>query len=76
MNCQSCMRPLFKHDDEHVACKGGHIWRVSVLPDENPAGRELRPAVRLVKQRQIPAWLPGAVLGGVALVIQVVSLLI
>lgn len=75
MNCKSCMRPLTRYDDEHVACKGGHIWRVSVLPDENPAGRELRPAVRLVKSRQVPAWLPGTVLGGLALAVQVVSLL-
>lgn len=75
MNCQNCMLPLSRYDDDHVSCKHGHVWRVSELPDENPAGRELRPAVRLVKSRQVPAWLPGALLGGLALAIELFQLL-
>lgn len=77
MNCKSCLLPLSRYDDEHVSCKNGHVWRVSELPDDNPPGRDLKPArfTPLVSER-FPAWLPGAVLGGLALVIEVFTLLI
>lgn len=76
MNCQSCLLPLSRYDDEHVSCKNGHVWRVSELPDENPPGRELKRArFTPPPSQRVPAWLPGAVLGGLALAVQVVSLL-
>jgi hypothetical protein len=76
MNCKSCLRPLTRYDDEHVSCKGGHVWRVSELPNENPPGRDLKPA-RFTDpvQGRVPAWVPGAVLGGLALAIELFQLL-
>jgi hypothetical protein len=80
MNCQACGRDLAKYDEYRVACKAGHIWTLPEHADKpftpGPGVSGSKPMVRLVKASRFPAWLPGAVLGGLALVVEVVSQLV
>lgn len=70
MDCQACGRPLAQYDEHRVSCKGGHVWVLPEFSDQpntpGPTfqGGPLKPARR---RDRVPAWLPGAVLGGVAL---------
>jgi hypothetical protein len=75
MNCQACGRPLAKYSETQVSCKAGHVWvlpehadqRATVL-DASP-GEPFRPPGA---RRQVPAWLPGTVLGALALIGEVI----
>lgn len=77
MNCQACGLPLAKYDEYCVSCKNGHIWTLPEHADKpHTLGPDTtgKPLVRLVKAPAVPAWLPGAVLGGLALLIELVQL--
>jgi hypothetical protein len=71
VNCPECDRPLFQYDVDIMACKGGHKWRVNenARAPLTPATAERAPV------RGMPAWVPGAVLGGVAVVVELVRLI-
>lgn len=74
MNCKTCERPLFKYDDTHVTCKIGHVWTLEQADDQLVMPGDATP-VRLVNAKS-RAWLPGAVLGGLALAVEIVSQLL
>jgi hypothetical protein len=79
MDCQACGRPLTMYDEHRVACKGGHVWTLHEHADKPPtAGPGTEAEVRLVRQDELPfpAWLPGAVLAAVALVVAVLGLVV
>jgi hypothetical protein len=75
MNCQACGRPLAKHSETQVSCKAGHVW---VHPDHADEPLLVLDATRSEPfrpsdaPRQIPAWLPGTVLGVLALIGEVI----
>lgn len=78
MNCQACGRDLTKYDEHKVACKAGHIWTLpefaDLPPTDGPQTATSKPMVQLQKVPRFPAWLPGVVLGGVALVVSLIDL--
>lgn len=65
MNCPTCGRLTWTYDDDTLTCKAGH--HISV---DEPVTDELPPA-----RIMLPAWLPGAVLGGGAVVTEIVRAL-
>lgn len=72
MTCPQCGLPLHDYDVENgiVTCKAGHRWTREHVPD----GVRLTPAspVQVVVPRSWPAWVPGAVLGGTALLVELI----
>jgi hypothetical protein len=81
MTCPSCGGECTRYDEYRVACRKCHtIW---TLPEHADKVRERstlaaagKPMVRLQRAPRFPAWLPGAVLGGLALLGEVVSWLL
>jgi hypothetical protein len=81
MTCQACGGECTRYDEYRVACrKCRTIW---TLPEHADKVREPlpmvptdKPMIRLQKVPRFPAWLPGAVLGGLALLGEVVSWLL
>lgn len=81
MNCQACGRDLTQYDEHKVACKAGHIWTLPEFADlpatagpETPGSKPLVQLQRVPKAARFPAWMPGAVLGGMALVVSLIDL--
>lgn len=79
MTCPECGRPLARYDEQRVSCKAGHVWTLPEHADQpQPAAGALQaagPHVFARPRRRVPAWLPGAVLGAVAVALAVVDLL-
>ena len=79
MICHACGGECTQYDEFRVCCRKCHtIWTLpehaDKLRDPQPLTEAGKPMVRLVKAPRFPAWLPGAVLGGAALVIDLVQL--
>lgn len=75
MNCPECGLPLFRYDDTRVTCKQGHRWTPTELADTTtipPVLRRARGGRRITRR----TWLPGAVLGGAALLLELVRVVI
>jgi hypothetical protein len=75
MNC-GCGLPLTRYDEHKVACKNGHIWTPDEFANVPPGAAPTvagKPLVRLVRAPRFPSWLPGAVLGGAALVFELIA---
>jgi hypothetical protein len=78
MNCQACDLPLFKYDEHRVTCKNAHVWTLPEFADLPPTPGPVAASRALIvpARRGVPAWVPGAVLGAVALVVAVVGVLL
>lgn len=80
MNCHVCMRPCTQYDIFRVSCKNGHIWTLPEFADMPIPPVDVKPStktpVRLVKAPRFPAWLPGAVLGGLALLVSLLEVVL
>lgn len=61
-----------------MSCKAGHVWTRAEVADTEPGRPALNPAraSRYGTSRALPVWLPGAVLGGLALLVAAVDLLV
>jgi hypothetical protein len=71
MNCQACGRPLAKYSETQVSCKGGHVWVLSEHADRPAEQADATPSEPFRAPgtaRQVPAWLPGTILGALALI--------
>lgn len=81
MVCQACGGELTQYDEYRVACRKCHqLWtlpehadKARVTPDLAAAGK---PLVRLQRAPRFPAWLPGAVLGALALLVAIGDVLL
>jgi hypothetical protein len=69
--CPICTRLLEPYGTGGMTCSEGHHFSAAEV-------RRDRPAVRKVAGREVSVrpWLPGAVLGGLALLIEVVRVLV
>lgn len=80
MICQACDLPLTQYDEYRVACKGGHVWTLPEYADRPLPALDAKPGspapVRLVKAPRFPAWLPGALLGGLALFVSLLEVVL
>lgn len=80
MICHVCDRPCTQYDIFRVACKNGHIWTLPQFADMPIPPVDLKPSaqdpVRLVKAPAYPAWLFGAALGGVALLVSLLEVIL
>lgn len=68
--CQVCTRKLEPYGTGGMACSEGHHFIASEV-------RGTQPRLATVRHRQLPIhpWLPGSVLGGIALLIEAVRIL-
>lgn len=79
MTCQACGGECTQYDEYRVCCRKCHtIWTTPEHADKirkvTPMLQPGKPMVRLQKAPRFPAWLPGAVLGGAALALEIVQL--
>lgn len=76
MICQACGGECTQYDEYRACCRKCHtIWTLPEHADKATFPLEAKPGqpppVRLIKAPRFPAWLPGAVLGGAALLVSV-----
>jgi hypothetical protein len=81
MICQACGGQCAQYDQYRVCCRRCHtIWTLPEHADKATAPVEAKPGqavpVRLVKAPRFPAWLPGAVLGGLGLLVSIVEVIL
>lgn len=73
MTCPECKKPLHDYDvtNSIVTCKAGHRWTREDIPE----GVQLTPVTptQVIVARRVPMWLPGAVLGGIALLVELIA---
>lgn len=80
MICHACGGECARYDEYRVACRKCHtIWTLPEHADkirQQPGMvRAGKPMVRLQKAPRFPDWLPGALLGGLALAIELVDVI-
>jgi hypothetical protein len=66
--CPACTRKLEPYGTGGMTCSEGHHYLASEIRNERPALRKV--AGRTVK---VAPWVPGAVLGGLAILIELVE---
>lgn len=81
MTCQACGGELTRYDEYRSACrKCGQLWTLAEHADKireiDRGSKSEARLVRVVPVSKVPAWLPGAVLGGLALLVSVLEVIL